>query len=72
MVEAELLLGHLRRQVRSLQELLHYLERRPQAQPEDHSYSQVKLRELIRRLKELEHFSENRGSVYRMRAEWLN
>ena len=72
MVEAELLIGHLRRQVRDLQSLLQYLESRDVVQDDDYSYSHVKLRELIRGLRELERFSSQRGEVYRLRAEWVN
>ena len=72
MVEAELLIGHLRSQVRNLQALLNYLESRPQVGWEDYSYSQTKLRELIYRLRELERFSSKRGSIHRLRAAWLN
>lgn len=72
MVEAELLIGHLRGQVRSLQSLLNYLESRSQMEREDYSYSQAKLRELVTNLKELEHFSSQRGAAHRLRAEWLN
>jgi hypothetical protein len=72
MVEAELLIGHLRRQVRDLQSLLQYLESRDIVQDDDYSYSHTKLRELIRGLRELERFSSQRGEVYRLRAEWVN
>ncbi len=72
MVEAELLIGHLRRQVRNLQSLLNYLESRKTVQDEDYSYSHTKLRELIGGLKNLERFSSERGSVHSLRAVWLN
>jgi hypothetical protein len=72
MVEAELLIGHLRRQVRNLQSLLSYLENRDQVAHEDYSYSHTKLRELIAGLRELERFSLQRGTVHNMRAAWLN
>ncbi len=72
MVEAELLIGHLRSQVRNLQALLNYLESRPQVEEEDVSFSHGKLRELIGSLKGLERFTSQRGTTYRLRAEWLN
>ena len=72
MVEAELLIGHLRGQVRHMQSLLNYLESRPQVAAEDFSYSTNKLRELIKRMKELERFSAQRGAVLQLRASWLN
>ena len=72
MVEAELLIGHLRKQVRNLQSLLSYLENRDRVQHEDYAYSLVKLRELISGLRELEGFSSQRGEIHRLRAEWLN
>lgn len=72
MVEAELLIGHLRRQVRNLQSLLNYLESRKIVQDEDYSYSHTKLRELIHGLKGLERFSSERGSAHSLRAAWLN
>ena len=72
MVEAELLIGHLRRHVRSLQSLLNYLESRADVQYEDYSYSHSKLRELISSLKELERFSSQRGAAHSLRAAWLN
>ena len=72
MVEAELLIGHLRSQVRNLQSLLNYLESRNQVEQEDYACSQTKLQEMIGRLRELEHFSSKRGAVHRLRAAWLN
>ena len=72
MVEAELLIGQLRSQVRNLQSLLSYLENRQQVDGEDYSYSRAKLQEMIRRLQELERFSAQRGAAHRLRAEWLN
>jgi hypothetical protein len=72
MVEAELLIGNLRGQVRHMQSLLNYLESRQQVQSEDFSYSAGRLRELIARLKELERFSCRRGDALRMRASWMN
>ena len=72
MVEAELLIGHLRSQVRNLQSLLNYLESRQHVEQDDHAYSQTKLREMIERLRKLEHFSSTRGAVHRLRAAWLN
>ena len=72
MVEAELLIGHLRRQVRHLQSLLNYLESRDEVAQEDYSYSHVKLRELIASLRDLERFSLQRGTIHNMRAAWLN
>jgi hypothetical protein len=72
MVEAELLIGHLRRHVRDLQSLLNYLESRDAVRHEDYTYSHSKLRELISRLRGLEKFSEQRGTVHSLRAAWLN
>lgn len=72
MVEAELLISHLSRQVRELQSLLNYLESRETVQSEDFSYSHRKLRELIGRLKELERFSSQRSAARCLKAEWLN
>ena len=72
MVEAELLIGHLRRHVRDLQSLLSYLESRDAVRYEDFRYSHAKLRELIGNLKGLERFSEQRGTVHGLRAAWLN
>ncbi len=72
MVEAELLIGHLRRQVRNLQSLLNYLENRDAVGTEDYSYSHTRLRELIGDLKALERFSLERGTVYNLRAVWMN
>ncbi len=72
MVEAELLIGHLRNQVRHLQSLLHYLEARDAIESDDYSYSSQQLRELITRLRELERFSLERGTARHLQAEWLN
>ncbi|PIQ84776.1 MAG: hypothetical protein COV75_00615 [Candidatus Omnitrophica bacterium CG11_big_fil_rev_8_21_14_0_20_63_9] len=72
MVEAEVLIGHLRSQVRNLQSLLNYLESRPAIDGDDYAYSRIRLRELVQRLKELERFSAQRGEAYRFRATWLN
>lgn len=72
MVEAELLIGHLRSQVRNLQSLLNYLESRPVIDGDDYAYSRTRLRELIERLRELERFSAQRGEAYHLRAAWLN
>ena len=72
MVESELLISHLRGQIRNLQSLLHYLEGREEVRGEDYSYSYAKLRELIDGLKSLERFSLQRGTAHNMRAAWLN
>ena len=72
MVEAELLIGHLRRQVRDLQSLLSYLENRQAVREEDYTYSHAKLRELIGALRGLEWFSQERSTVHSLRAVWLN
>ena len=72
MVEAELLIGHLRRQVRNLQSLLNYLESREAVQDEEYAYSHTRLRELIGDLKALERFSLERGTVHNLRAVWMN
>jgi len=72
MVEAELLIGHLRRQVKDLQMLLNYLESRDTVQGDDYTYSRQKLRQLIGGLRDLERFSAQRGSLHRMRAAWMN
>ena len=71
-VEAELLIGHLRRRMRDLQSLVNYLESREAVGSSDYSYSREKLQELIAGLRELEKFSSQRGAVHRMRAAWLN
>jgi hypothetical protein len=72
MVEAELMIGHLRKQVRNLQSLLHYLESRHTVGVEDYTYSHARLRELITSLRDLERFSSQRGTVHSLRAAWLN
>jgi len=72
MVEAELLIGRLRRQVRDLQSLLNYLESREMVGREDYSYSRAKLREVIRRLRDVERWSSVRGGSSPLEAEWLN
>ena len=72
MVEAELLIGHLRQQVRNLQSLLNYLESRDQVHGEDYTFSHSRLRELIGGLKALEKFSLERGTMHNLRAVWLN
>jgi hypothetical protein len=72
MVEAELLIGNLRGQVRHMQSLLNYLESRPEVRAEDFSYSTNKLRELISGLKQLERFSSQRGATLQLRASWMN
>lgn len=72
MVEAELLIGHLRHQVRNLQSLLNYLEGRDTIQGDDYTYSHTRLRELIGGLKALEKFSLERGTIHNLRAVWMN
>lgn len=72
MVEAELLIGRLRNQVRSLQSLLNCLESRGAVEREDYAYSYARLRELIGSLKALEHLSSERGQAHQLRAAWLN
>jgi hypothetical protein len=72
MVETELLIGHLRSQVRNLQSLLNYLESRERMERADYSYSWGKLRELIKRLKELERFTARRGETQNLHVGWLN
>jgi len=72
MVEAELLISHLRRQMRDMQSLVNYLESRDRVAREDFSYSRSKLRELIAGLKDLERFSLQRATAHNMRAAWLN
>ncbi len=72
MVEAELLIGHLRRQVRNLQSLLNYLEDRDAVGMEDYAYSHTRLRELIGDLRALERFSLERDTVHNLRAVWMN
>ena len=72
MVEAELLIGHLRTQVRDLQSLLNYLESRHGVGPEEYGYSGERLRELIAQLRGLECFTLERGATHRLKAEWLN
>ncbi len=72
MVEAELMIGQLRRQALDLQSLLHYLESRNAMADDDYSYSHAKLRELITHLKQLERFSSQRANTSSLRAVWLN
>ncbi len=72
MVDVELLISHLRSQVRNLQSLVHYLENRGAVEGEDYSYSAQRLRELIGHLKEMERFSSQRGRMRALRAHWLN
>lgn len=72
MVEAELLIGHLRQQVRNMQSLLNYLESCDQVHGEDYTYSHSRLRELIGGLKALEKFSLERGTIHNLRAVWMN
>ena len=72
MVEAELLIGQLCRQVRDLQSLVNYLESREALAETDYAYSHTKLRELIGGLKQLERFSTEREASHRLRAAWLN
>ena len=72
MVEAELVISHLRSQLRNLQALLHYLEDREVVRDDDYAYSHGKLREVIGGLKELERFASQRGAMHRLRAEWVN
>jgi hypothetical protein len=72
MVEAELLIGHLRRQVQDMQHLVNYLESRQSVEADDYTYSHSKLRELVSSLKGLERFSQQRGSIHSLRAGWLN
>ena len=72
MVEADLLIGHLRSQARELQSLLSYLENREGLRAEDYTYSQSKLCQLIRQLKELAQFSARHASAQQLQAHWLN
>ena len=72
MVEAELLIGHLRQQVRNLQSLLNYLESRDMVKGEDYAYSHNRLRELIGGLRALEKFSLKREMLHNLRAVWMN
>ena len=72
MVEAELLIGQLRAQVRDLQSLLNYLENRLRVDEQDYAYSRAELQELISGLQELERFASQRGAIRGLRAEWLN
>ena len=72
MMEAELLIGHLRSQVRNLQSLLKYLENRAVLDDEDYSYSHAKLYDLIGSLRNLERFSLDHGTMHNLRAVWLN
>ena len=72
MVEAELLIGHLRRQVRDLQSLLNYLESRQLVEHDDYAYSHAKIRGLIRGLKDLQQFASERGATHALRALWLS
>lgn len=72
MVEAELVICHLRSQVRSLQSLLNYLENRDAVGHEEYGYVQATLRDVIERLKEMQRFSSERGEQHLLRAQWLN
>ena len=72
MVEAELLIGHLRRHVRDLQSLVNSLESHQAVREEEDTYSRSRLRELIGALRGLERFSQQRGTVHNLRTVWLN
>ncbi len=72
MVDAELLIAGLRRQVYEVQALLSYLEIRDVLQPEDYAYSQLKLRQLLTHLQQLEDFSARRSRPRSTQAHWVN
>ena len=72
MVETELLIGQLRKQVRDLQSLLNYLESREAVKQDDYAYVHTKLHDSIGQLKNLERFSLQRETHSRLQAQWLN
>lgn len=72
MVEAELLIGHLRSQAHQIQSLLNYLESRPHVEADDYTYTTGRLKRLISDLKSLERFTTQRGAVHQLRASWMN
>lgn len=72
MEESEFVIANLRHQVRDLQSLLNYLENRERVSVDEYSYVNAKLQEVIRRLREMERFSLQRGEQHGLRAHWLN
>ena len=72
MVESEVLIAHLRRQVQDLETLVDYLESRQPVTTNTRVYSQAKLHALIIRLHELERFSRERGAAHHTRPAWWN
>ena len=72
MIEAELLIGQLRRQVQDLESLVNFLDGRDALAEDDYAYSHAKLRQLIESLRGLERFSTEREASHRLRAAWLN
>ena len=72
MVETELVICHLRTQVRNLQSLLSYLENREMLGEDEFAYLDEKLREVVVRLREMQRVSTPRGPQSLLRASWLN
>jgi hypothetical protein len=72
MVEAELLIGHLRNEVHNLQSLLNYLESRNAMRREEYLYLKEKLREVVGRLNSVRRWSSQREQQALLRAAWLN
>ena len=72
MLETELVICHLRDQVRQLHSLVQFLDVRDTVLHEDCAYLQVKLHEVIGRLRAMEKFSSQRGTAHTLRAAWLN
>ncbi len=72
MVESEVLIAHLRRQVQELQTLVDHLEHRRALETDTRAYSQAKLHLLITRLHELERFSRERVAAHSARPAWWN
>ncbi len=72
MVEAEIVISHLRGQVRDLEALLNYLESRDVVGREEYGYLNAKLHEVIGRLKEMRRSSSQHGARSVMHAPWLN
>jgi hypothetical protein len=71
-VEDEFVISNLRGQVGNLQSVLSYLESREQVRDEDYSFLHAKLREVIKRLMQMERWSRRRGRQHPLHAEWLN
>jgi hypothetical protein len=72
MVEAELVLGRLRNQVRELQKLLNYLESCEVMRTEEYAYLDARLREVIGELTQTHRFSSRYGGRTHLQAQWVN